>query len=322
MTKLFSSTIIAFLILGIGNEVRAEVTRNQPAAAVNTVNVTNDPLKQLEGQGRFDIIQMSAPPAEWPEQTFGPTKLILVRFAKEFNSYLDILSELQVRGMMPANYRELLCYAAQAPAAYKGKFTVVAFGSSVEMPSGKISWQSYGVNNTGKRFLFYVVEGDGWPEEFLYLAKYQPPKPDNRPAKKTVVSAADWKKMQEITAIIKAEILKHKKNGTNPNKFVRRVEETTLTYHLIAIAAYDQPKTLAQANELAEVPEDFVLGKAMFEFNVIQGNETKLTIGCFIEHCRKRTVHIPLTMEGMGITDAPILIDIDYSTRLIPIPTQ
>ena len=131
------------------------------------------------------------------------------------------------------------------------------------------------------------------------------------------VNANTWKEMQRVHGIIAAELKTHRKDGTNP-KFFFAPAETTLSYRLIVVVAYEKPRTLEEAKAAAKKDGALgidVLAKALLEYNRRAGIEDSLV--CLAATCKKRRVEIALTQEGLGIHDAPIKRDIEYSTRVV-----
>jgi hypothetical protein len=140
---------------------------------------------------------------------------------------------------------------------------------------------------------------------------------DSEPGSNESVNTKTWKEMQRVSGIIAAEMETHRKDGTNPVAFFAPAE-TTPSYRLIAIAVYGNPKTLEEAKTAAKRGNTLnidVLAKALLEYNRRAGINDPLV--CLAASCRKRQVEIALTQQGLGIHDAPIKRDINYSTRLI-----
>ena len=132
------------------------------------------------------------------------------------------------------------------------------------------------------------------------------------PAKKYIPSR--WDEMQNVARIVALEIAKHKQDGTDP-KYFYALASTNLCYRDIAIAAYYNPQTPVEADKTAKAADADVLGKALLKRNIALGNQSGT--GCFVKSCKKRTVEIMLTQEGLGIYDEPIRKEIDYSARII-----
>ena len=152
----------------------AEPRDIHPSAAEVTVNMSRAPLRVLLEKGNFDGGRLiRAAPVE--SVKFGKRGLWLVRPAKEFKNVSEIIGYLNSIGLEPAGYRELLEFAVQMPNFLKNSEAVYALGSPVELPSGAVSWQYYGMKDD-KRFLSDVVEGEGWPINSYYLAKRKPAK--------------------------------------------------------------------------------------------------------------------------------------------------
>jgi hypothetical protein len=259
------------------------------------VNISHDSFDKLIELGKFDVKEVDGAVTDDPQQEYGKSILYLVNFGKEFASYADVLKGISAKGMVPGTCRDLLAYAAQVPKNREDHRRIIAFGSPVNLPSGTLSWQAYGVNESNERFFFPVVEGEGWPSNFFYLAKY-PARPSGKNG-----NADRWQEMQKISKMIAARIAKAKRNKLNPNAFFAMVS-TNLSYCDIAAAAYYQPKSLAEADK----PDVSVrvLGKALLERNIATGHQHD--IKCFFEPCEKRMVEVILTQEGLGIYDAPI----------------
>ncbi len=136
---------------------------------------------------------------------------------------------------------------------------------------------------------------------------------DSKSVTSQKIDANTWKEMQRVSGIIKTQREVHKKGGTDPDAFYATVE-TSLSYRMIAIVAYKKPKTVDEAKRGATIDID-VLAKALYEYNRRSGvGDTK---SCLLASCMKRMVYIALTQEGLGIHDAPIMNNIEYSTRII-----
>ena len=275
------------------------------------VNITHDPLSTLVEQGKFDVVQMNGVIMDDPDQEYGRTTLYVVTFGAKFASYTGALKAISERGMVPGTCRDLLSYAAQVPKDRNDHRRIIAFGSPMNLPSGTLSWQAYGVNESHERFFFHVVEGDdGWPSDFFYLVKSQ-----LRSAGKTV-GAKRWQEMQKIAGTIAARITKAKRNKLNPNAFFAMLA-TDLSYRDIAIAAYYRPRSLAEADKI-DKGEASVLGQALLERNIAVGHQAD--IKCFLKPCKKRMVEVMLTQEGLDIHDEPIMKDTGSSSGRILYP--
>ena len=152
----------------------ADSPDNHSSASEVTVNMSRTPLRVLIEKGNFDGgHRVRATPVE--SIKFGKRKLWLVRPAVEFKDASAIIGYLNLIGLEPAGYRELLELAIQKPDMLKNGEAVCAFGSPASLQSGVVSWQCYGMKDE-KRFLSDAVEGDGWNGNSYYLAKRKPTK--------------------------------------------------------------------------------------------------------------------------------------------------
>jgi hypothetical protein len=310
MIKLFSFVIVtASFVLAIPSQANAGVSA---MLTPYKVEVTHTPYYLLIERGKFDVIEIDPEPAETTDQQYGPTELLLVNLGREFESYLDILTELRGQKLVPGTYRDLLEYAALSGDKSVVR-RIIAFGTPTKRPSGTTAWQAFGVNESHQRFLGYVVEGDGgWPKDFFYLAKRQPSKPREE------FNAFSWKQISNVSTAVSARVAEARKRGENPDRIEIRIR-TNLSYRGVALAAYYRlPKSPEEANAVAASHESIsigVLGKALTELNILR--HTEKGTDCYASPCRIREVVIPIMTKGMGIIDAPITRDIEYSTKII-----
>lgn len=275
------------------------------------VEVTHTPYHLLIERGKFNVIGIDLEPAEATDQQYGSSELLLVNLGREFESYLDILTELRGQRLVPGTYRDLLEYTALSSDKSVVR-RVIAFGTPTKRPSGTIAWQAFGVNEAHERFLGYVVEGDGgWPKDFFYLAKRQPTKPRGE------FNADSWMEISKVSAAVNARIEAARKKGGNPDRIEIRVK-TGLSYRGVALASYyPLPKSLEEANAFASGNESVnigVFGKALTELNILRHTENNTD--CYTSPCRTREVVIPITTKGMGIVDSPIKAKYEYRAIL------
>jgi len=145
-----------------------------PSATEVEVNIGRTPLHVLIEMGNFDG---GVSVRETPDKSIkvGKRELWLVGPAKEFKDVSAIIGYLNLIGLEPIGYHELVVFAIQKPDMLKNGEAVCALGSPASPQSGAVSWQCYGIKD-GKRFLSDGVGGEEWPINSYYLAKRKPAK--------------------------------------------------------------------------------------------------------------------------------------------------
>ncbi len=300
------SSLIFILVLMFSAELRAE---KRAVKIPQKIEISRTPLGTLIEQGGFDIVNVEPALDAQEDRGYGQIELFLIDFGRRFPSPRAVIAEIRALGLAPASYRDLLEYARTTRRSNAVPWRIVALGTPIKRPGGLFEWQACGVNRSRQRFLERVPQYQEQPPDSFYLAKLPPMEVAER------ADGERWREMQRVAAAVEAEIAAYRRRGVDPDAFYLRVK-TFLSYRDIVIAAYHKAQTLAGAQNMAELPGTLVLAKALYERNIVPGDDLRDRT-CLLQSCKDRTVEIVLTAKGLEIVDIPNLRTVHYDFRLI-----